>query len=79
MSINKLYLFYFLVSNYSPPNKLRRIIPYDRFEEISPSYENRKRLQGDITLLRGTLEAHGFYVENVRDTGYLCKKREVAS
>lgn len=74
MNRSKLYLFYFLVSNYSPPNKLRRVIPYERFLEISPLYENKRRLQGDITLLRGALEASGFYLENVRDTGYLCKK-----
>jgi hypothetical protein len=70
----QLHLLYFFVSNINVE------IPYERFEEITPTYRRRASLCTEVSHLRLYLGPLGFFAVNIHNYGYKCirirKKKE---
>ncbi len=65
-----LYLLYYFVAN------LGTLIPFNRFEEVNISYEDRAQLAIGVSTARKFLEPLGYQIESVREFGYKCIKQE---
>lgn len=77
MSRRSREILYLLTANANHPfEEFTRgiVIPYEKFLEISPSFERRVNITTALWPVKEILKIYGFYLTAVTNKGYMCHK-----